>query len=136
MIPRTPPVNPGAIPTTPPVMGMGGSDQAGGGNAGDGGKAGLRRLGGKAGGGKAGGKDHEICCEPQEEKCPPRTFFVNADNTTREGKNQHFATAYHVAMDKFEGYENQFLEVGHTHNEQDQRFSSVGTTLHSAPGSA
>lgn len=65
----------------------------------------------------------------------PRTLIVAADNTTRESKNQHFANflSYLVATEKFECVEQQFMQTGHTHNEQDQRFSSVTTLLSRAP---
>ena len=41
--------------------------------------------------------------------------------------------AHLVARDVFEAAEVQFLQTGHTHNEQDQRFSSVGFLLQRAP---
>lgn len=65
----------------------------------------------------------------------PRSLIVGADNTTREAKNQHFAgyLAYLVSSEKFEATECQFMQTGHTHNEQDQRFSSVATLLARAP---
>ena len=65
----------------------------------------------------------------------PRSLIISADNTTRESKNQHFATylATLVSSNKFESVELQFLQVGHTHNEQDQRFSTVATVLSRAP---
>ena len=61
----------------------------------------------------------------------PRSLLVSADNITREYKNQHFATfmASQVATEKFEATEVQFLQAGHTHNEQDQRFSTVASLL-------
>ena len=65
----------------------------------------------------------------------PRNIAIQADNTTRESKNQHFATftSYLVASEKFDASETQFLQVGHTHNGQDQRFSTVATVLSRAP---
>ena len=65
----------------------------------------------------------------------PRSLLVSADNITREYKNQHFATfmADQVATEKFEATEVQFLQAGHTHNEQDQRFSTVASLLSRAP---
>lgn len=65
----------------------------------------------------------------------PANLIVNADNTTREAKNQHFATsmAQLVATDKFQSLEVEFPKTGHTHNELDQRFSTLATTLKRAP---
>jgi hypothetical protein len=65
----------------------------------------------------------------------PRTLIVAADNTSRESKNQIFLNymAYLVATHKFEATETQFLQTGHTHNELDQRFSSVGAYLSRSP---
>jgi hypothetical protein len=65
----------------------------------------------------------------------PRNMIVNADNTTRESKNQHFMNflASMVSLNKFETTELQFLQTGHTHNEQDQRFSTVALALSRAP---
>ena len=53
----------------------------------------------------------------------PRTLVVAADNTTREAKNQHFLTylCYLKAAGKFSDAELEMMEVGHTHNEDDQR---------------
>jgi hypothetical protein len=57
----------------------------------------------------------------------PTTLLVAADNTPREGKNQHFQTylAYLKASGKFESAEAEYLRTGHTHNEQDQRFHPI-----------
>ena len=65
----------------------------------------------------------------------PRTIVVGADNTTRESNNQYFLSfmAHLVARNMFEAAEVQFLQTGHTHNEQDQRFSSVWALLQRAP---
>ena len=65
----------------------------------------------------------------------PRSLIVSADNTTREATNQHFATflASLTARNKFEATECQYLQTGHTHNELDQRFSSVASLLCRAP---
>ena len=51
----------------------------------------------------------------------PRVLIVAADNTTKEAKNQHFATylAYLLATHKFDSTECQFMKSGHTRNEQD-----------------
>jgi hypothetical protein len=65
----------------------------------------------------------------------PQNLILAADNTARESKNQIFANfaAYLVGVQRFETVEVQFLQVGHTHNELDQRFSTVATTLSRAP---
>lgn len=54
----------------------------------------------------------------------PRSLVIAADNTTREAKNQYFQMflAYLKASKKFEAIDCEFQTVGHTHNEQDQRF--------------
>ena len=54
----------------------------------------------------------------------PRTLIINADNTAREAKNQYFATymAYLRARRMFEATRVEYMQVEHTHNEQDQRF--------------
>ena len=59
----------------------------------------------------------------------PRSVMVQADNTTREAKNQHFQMylAYLKASGKFDATECDYLPAGHSHFEPDQRFSSVGT---------
>ena len=56
---------------------------------------------------------------------------LHADNTAREGKNQYVANffSYLTTQEKFETVQEEFFQVGHTHNEQDQRFSSVATLL-------
>ena len=61
----------------------------------------------------------------------PRGLIVAADNTAREGKNQYVANflSYLTTQEKFETVQEEFFRVGHTHNEQDQRFSSVATIL-------
>ena len=65
----------------------------------------------------------------------PRSLLVGADNTTRESKNQHFASymAHRVTSETFESSEVDYMQTGHTHNEQDQRFSSVASLLSRAP---
>lgn len=65
----------------------------------------------------------------------PRNLAVQADNTTRESKNQHFLLYLStlIAAEKFDAADLQFLQCGHTHNEQDQRFSTVATSLSRAP---
>ena len=65
----------------------------------------------------------------------PEDLLVNADNTTREGKNQHFCTfmAYLTGNGAQTCSQTDYLKVGHTHNEQDQRFSSMASCLSRAP---
>ena len=65
----------------------------------------------------------------------PRALMVHTDNTAREGVNQTYATYLStlVATGKFEQVSSKRLQKDHTHNELDQRFSSVGTTLSRAP---
>lgn len=64
----------------------------------------------------------------------PRHLIVAADNTPREAKNQFFATfvALLVASNQFDTVEVQYLQVGHTNNELDQRVSSLATILSKA----
>lgn len=65
----------------------------------------------------------------------PRHLILSVDNTTRENKNQHLALMVSalVSSKRFESCEVQYFQVGHTHNEQDQRFSSIATVLARAP---
>ena len=65
----------------------------------------------------------------------PRNLSVAADNTCRESKNQHFANymSYLINQDKFEIADVEYMKTGHTHNEQDQRFSTVASILNRAP---
>ena len=64
----------------------------------------------------------------------PRAIVVGADNTTRELKNGFLSFMAHlVARNMFVVAEVQPLQTGHTHNEEDQRFSSVGALLQRAP---
>ena len=73
--------------------------------------------------------------QEMEGKAMPRTLIINSDNTTRESKNQFFlcSECILVAQDKFEVVHQEFLKTGHTHNELDQRFGTVATTLNRAP---
>ena len=61
----------------------------------------------------------------------PQTMITEIDNTCREGKNQHFECFQNVLVSSgaFETASTEMGEVGHTHNGQDQRFSTCATTL-------
>jgi len=65
----------------------------------------------------------------------PENFILAADNTPRESKNQIMLSflAYLVSSGRFATTELQFLQVGHTHNELDQRFSTIATVLSRSP---
>ena len=65
----------------------------------------------------------------------PRTLEVQIDNTAREGVNTTFATymSWLQAIEAFEATQTSRFQVDHTHNEMDQRFSSLATILASAP---
>ena len=65
----------------------------------------------------------------------PRTIVIGIDNTPREGKNQWFAEycAHMKAEKKADIIETEFLLSGHSHNEMDQRFSSVAVKSYWAP---
>ena len=65
----------------------------------------------------------------------PQNLVVAADNTCRESKNQTFVNynGYLITGKKFLTTEVQYQTTGHTHNEQDQRFSTVATSLSRAP---
>ena len=65
----------------------------------------------------------------------PKTLIVNADNTPREAKNTFFHTFMSAltSANTFDTTQVEFFKVGHTHNEQDQRFSTVGSSLALAP---
>ena len=65
----------------------------------------------------------------------PRSLEVNADNTTREAVNQTVASFLSnlVGTEVFADTALERLQKSHTHNEMDQRFSTVSTTLSRAP---
>ena len=62
------------------------------------------------------------------------TCHCQADNTCREGKNQFTATwsMVHVAKGLCDTISHPFSRVGHTHNEQDERFHVLSGELASA----
>ena len=65
----------------------------------------------------------------------PQTLVIEADDTAREEKNQHglASMAYLVAAKRFEAVQGEFEEVGHIHNELDQRYSVHAAKLKRAP---
>ena len=65
----------------------------------------------------------------------PRNLVISADNTARESKNQIFANynGYLVASEKFDTDQVEYKQPGHTHDELDQRFSTVASMLSRAP---
>jgi len=75
----------------------------------------------------------KTCLKPN--MAMPQNLAVAADNTTRESKNQWFANFQGclVSRGKFLTAQQQFLPSGHSHNELDQRFSTVATALSRAP---
>ena len=65
----------------------------------------------------------------------PRTLICATDNTAREANNQVFATflSWLQCSGVFDEASKEGLQVGHTHNEIDQRFSTTTTVLMAAP---
>ena len=63
-----------------------------------------------------------------------RNCIISADNTPRESKNQWMANwlAACVGKSLFDCMELQFLQTSHSHNELDQRFSSIAALLQRA----
>lgn len=63
--------------------------------------------------------------------CFPGVMIVNVDNTPRESKNSIFGSylASPVSRDIFREVECQYLQCDHTHNELDQRFSSMASKI-------
>ena len=61
----------------------------------------------------------------------PAHLQIFADNTAREARNQHFFMwcSSLVSKDVFRSVAIGFLQVGHAHNQVDQRFSVVSTEL-------
>ena len=57
------------------------------------------------------------------------------DNTPKEAKNQSFLSflAYLRTSGKFDSVEVEYMETGHTHNEQDQHFSTASSNISLAP---
>ena len=60
----------------------------------------------------------------------PCHLIVAVDNTPREAKNQYFAQfCAYLSCKHFASVQVEFLQVSHTHNELDQRFSSVASLI-------
>ncbi len=65
-----------------------------------------------------------------EELDLPDNLVIAIDNTAREGKNQVFAQfCAWMASQIFANVEIQYMQVSHTHNELDQRFSSMARVV-------
>lgn len=64
----------------------------------------------------------------------PAHLCINVDNTPRESKNSHFAAFLSFLIHKrvFRSICCEYLQVDHTHNELDQRFSSLASFIKSA----
>ena len=64
----------------------------------------------------------------------PGELVVMCDNTPREAKNSYFGAflASMVSRSLFNGTECHFLQVDHTHNELDQRFSTLSSHIKQA----
>ena len=63
-----------------------------------------------------------------------RNLIISADNTPRESKNQWFGSILAALVGKgmWDSVELQFLQTSHSHNELDQRFSSIAALLERA----
>ena len=64
----------------------------------------------------------------------PAVMLVNVDNTPRESKNSFFASylASLISRGLFREIECQYLQCDHTHNELDQRFSTMSSKISKA----
>ncbi|CAE7258071.1 unnamed protein product [Symbiodinium sp. CCMP2456] len=65
--------------------------------------------------------------------CMPHHLVVQTDNTAREQRNQHTVLAFAdlVCRGIFESVTQNYFQVGHSHNECDQRFVAVASCLSS-----
>ena len=65
----------------------------------------------------------------------PQSMLIGADNTAREGNNQHFAmyNAWLSGEEVFDATQADYNPKGHTHNGQDQRFADAAVQLSRAP---
>lgn len=61
----------------------------------------------------------------------PSTLLLALDNTPREGKNSFFASYLATLIQKkvFRHIQVEYMQVDHTHNELDQRFSSMAARI-------
>ena len=67
------------------------------------------------------------------DRCLPDNLIVQVDNTTRESKNQHFGLFLSYLTGKvFKSIECHYLQVSHTKNELDQRFSTLSSLIKQA----
>ena len=67
------------------------------------------------------------------DRCLPDNLIVQVDNTTRESKNQHFGLFLSYLTGKvFKSIECHYLQVLHTKNELDQRFSTLSSLIKQA----
>lgn len=63
----------------------------------------------------------------------PANLLLAADNTPRESKNQYFCLfCAMLAGTTFSSVELQYMQAGRTHNELDQRFSSIAKSIQNA----
>ena len=64
----------------------------------------------------------------------PPNLILSLDNTPREGKNSLFASfcSWLVSSQLFHCVQCEYLQVDHTHNELDQRFSSMASVIKQA----
>ena len=64
----------------------------------------------------------------------PPSLVINVDNTPRESKNSHFGSFLGMLVAKrvFQNIQVEYMQVDHTHNELDQRFSTMAATIKAA----
>ena len=79
-------------------------------------------------------KAAQILKEEGPEKGFPPNLILSLDNTPREGKNSLFASfcSWLVSSELFHSVQCEYLQVDHTHNELDQRFSTMASVIKQA----